>query len=126
VQDAPLAVRNRGSDADEMARALLPGLPIDLIQTCYTAAPGNEIASGKFASPDSSSALVANTFGLFQLRPADLPKCRAARHGTVRHRRCALRRWFNFPGLAVGIRILIVGRVVERNATDLAEESALR
>jgi len=28
-------------------------------------APGNEIESGKFASPESSAALVANAFGLF-------------------------------------------------------------
>lgn len=62
------------TDSDEiMASALLPGLPIDLIRACYAAAPGNEIASGKFASPESSAALAANTFGPFLLRPAELP-----------------------------------------------------
>lgn len=52
---------------------ILPGLPADLIRRCYAAAPGNELASGKFASPESSSALVANCFGLFLDRPAGLP-----------------------------------------------------
>jgi hypothetical protein len=51
----------------------LPGLPVDLIEAVYRGAPGNEIESGKFASPESSAALVANTFGAFLGRPADLP-----------------------------------------------------
>tara|TARA_R110000868_G_scaffold70819_3_gene207991 strand:- start:34109 stop:34885 length:777 start_codon:yes stop_codon:yes gene_type:complete len=51
----------------------LPGLPVDLIRAAYLAAPGNEIESGKFASPESSAALVANTFGLFLDRPEALP-----------------------------------------------------
>ncbi|MEO5350388.1 MAG: hypothetical protein H7836_12170 [Magnetococcus sp. YQC-3] len=51
----------------------LPGLPVDLIRACYDAAPGDEIRSGKFASPESSSALVANTFGYFLNRPSTLP-----------------------------------------------------
>lgn len=51
----------------------LPGLPDDLIQAAYAAAPGNEVASGKFYSPESSAALVANTFGLFLDRAADMP-----------------------------------------------------
>lgn len=51
----------------------LPGLPIDLILAAYLNAPGNEIESGKFASPESSAALVANTFGLFLDKPATLP-----------------------------------------------------
>jgi hypothetical protein len=53
---------------------LLPGVPLHLVRAAYAAAPGNEIASGKFASPESSSALVANTFGLFLDRPTDMPK----------------------------------------------------
>jgi len=56
-----------------MDHAFLPGLPATLIRAAYEAAPGNEIASGKFLSPESSSALVANTFGLFLSRPGDLP-----------------------------------------------------
>lgn len=51
----------------------LPGLPETLIRAAYLAAPGNEIESGKFASPESSAALVANAFGLFLDRPALLP-----------------------------------------------------
>jgi hypothetical protein len=51
----------------------LPGLPVEIIQAAYLAAPGNEIESGKFASSESSAALVANTFGLFLDRPACLP-----------------------------------------------------
>lgn len=51
----------------------LPGLPVDLIRAAYAGAPGNELESGKFASPESSAALVANTFGLFLDRPSDVP-----------------------------------------------------
>lgn len=59
-------------DDDVLTRALLPGLPIDLIRASFAAAPGNEIASGKFASDESSAALAANAFGPFLARPADL------------------------------------------------------
>jgi hypothetical protein len=58
-------------DGDSSFRAmrdsssLLPGLPNELIMACYAGAPGNEIESGKFESPESSAALVANTFGYF-------------------------------------------------------------
>lgn len=51
----------------------LPDLPVDGILECLTRAPGNEIKSGKFDSPDSSAALVANAFGWFLNRAADLP-----------------------------------------------------
>ena len=51
----------------------LPGLPVGLIVAAYEAAPGNEIASGKFASPESSAALVANAFGFFLGRADLLP-----------------------------------------------------
>ena len=51
----------------------LPGLPVARIRACYEAAPGNELASGKFANPESSAALVANAFGYFLDRPGDLP-----------------------------------------------------
>lgn len=53
--------------------ALLPGVPLDRILACYSTAGGNEIESGKFASPESSAALVANTFGFFLDRANDLP-----------------------------------------------------
>jgi len=44
-----------------------------LIEAAYAAAPGNEIASGKFLSPESSAALAANAFGPFFAAPALLP-----------------------------------------------------
>ncbi|MEO8927067.1 MAG: hypothetical protein ABI306_07870 [Caulobacteraceae bacterium] len=49
--------------------ALLDHLPKDLILARYQAAAGAELASGKFASPESSAALVANAFGFFADRP---------------------------------------------------------
>ena len=51
----------------------LPGVPRKQVEEIYNAAPGNEIASGKFDSPESSAALAANTFGFFLNRPGDLP-----------------------------------------------------
>ena len=51
----------------------LPGVPRKQIEVIYNAAPGKEIVSGKFDSPESSAALVANTFGFFLNRPDDLP-----------------------------------------------------
>jgi hypothetical protein len=56
-----------------MESILLPGLPIDLIRQAYTSAPGREIETGKFESPESSAALVANTFGLFLNQADRLP-----------------------------------------------------
>lgn len=52
---------------------LLPGLPSARIEACYARAAGNEIARGKFFSPESSANLVANAFGHFLERPAELP-----------------------------------------------------
>jgi hypothetical protein len=51
----------------------LPGLPAELILGALLNAPGNEIGSGKIASPESSAALVANAFGFFLTNPASLP-----------------------------------------------------
>jgi hypothetical protein len=51
----------------------LPGLPVEAIRAAYLSAPGNEIENGKFASPESSAALVANAFGFFLMDPAGLP-----------------------------------------------------
>jgi len=61
---------------EQMARAadaLMSGLPKSAILARYVAAGGDEIGSGNFASPESSAALVANAFGFFIDRPADLP-----------------------------------------------------
>jgi len=52
---------------------LLPDIPQDLIEAAYGAAPGNEIETGKFSNPASSSALVANGFGWFLSRKECLP-----------------------------------------------------
>lgn len=51
----------------------LPGVPATAIRAAYSAAPGNEIDSGKFGSPESSAALVGNAFGIFLDRPETLP-----------------------------------------------------
>ena len=56
-----------------MADRFLPGVPADQVEAIFNAAPGNEIATGKFDSPESSAALAANTFGFFLNRPQDLP-----------------------------------------------------
>ena len=61
---------------------LLTGLPVGLIRARYSAAPGNEIASGKFRSKESSAALAANSFGLFLERPQDLPPLPLGRQPT--------------------------------------------
>ena len=51
----------------------LPDLPVEAILTALAAAPGNELKSGKFDSPESSSALAVNAFGWFINRPDMLP-----------------------------------------------------
>lgn len=51
----------------------LPDLPVDGILECLKRSPGHEIRSGKFDSPESSAALVANAFGWFLNRPLVLP-----------------------------------------------------
>ncbi|MDE2822745.1 MAG: hypothetical protein OXK79_04495 [Chloroflexota bacterium] len=56
-----------------MKDRFLPGVPGEQIEAIYNAAPGKEIASGKFDSPESSAALAANTFGFFLNRQGDLP-----------------------------------------------------
>jgi len=48
-------------------------VPGSEIESILNAAPGNEIASGKFDSPESSAALAANAFGFFLRRASDLP-----------------------------------------------------
>lgn len=50
-------------------RALLDHLDKDTILSRYQKANGKEITSGKFANPESSAALAANSFGLFLDRP---------------------------------------------------------
>lgn len=56
-----------------MTGRFLPGVPGPEIEAIFNAAAGNEIATGKFDSPESSAALAANAFGFFLRRPSDLP-----------------------------------------------------
>lgn len=56
-----------------MSDALFPYLPRKKILHALKQSPGNEVASGKLDSPESSAALAVNTFGYFLERPADLP-----------------------------------------------------
>jgi hypothetical protein len=56
-----------------MTETFLPYLPIPAIRAAYAAGRGDELGSGKIDSAESSAALVANTFGLFLDRPADMP-----------------------------------------------------
>ena len=56
-----------------MSGRFLPGVPGAEIESILNAAPGNEIATGKFDSPESSAALAVNAFGFFLHRELDLP-----------------------------------------------------
>ena len=56
-----------------MTDRFLPGVPGPEIENIFNTAAGNEIATGKFDSPESSAALAANAFGFFLKRPRDLP-----------------------------------------------------
>ena len=57
-----------------MSQRFLPGVPGEAIEQIFSRAPGNEMTSGKFDSPESSAALAANTFGFFLHSPQDLPR----------------------------------------------------
>lgn len=56
-----------------MSELFLPGVPEHLVRQALEKAGGNELASGKFASPESSAALAVNGFGWFVERPDLLP-----------------------------------------------------
>jgi hypothetical protein len=58
---------------EELASYLLPGVPVDRVAAALGEAPGQELASGKFGSPESSSALAVNGFGPFLDSPDTLP-----------------------------------------------------
>lgn len=57
----------------ELASYLLPDVPVDRVAAALGAAAGQELASGKFGSPESSSALAVNGFGPFLESPGTLP-----------------------------------------------------
>ena len=56
-----------------MSGRFLPGVPGAEIEAILNAAPGDEITTGKFDSPESSAALAVNAFGFFLRRPHELP-----------------------------------------------------
>ena len=56
-----------------MPDRFLPTVPGPQIEAIYRDAPGKEIESGKFDSPESSANLAANSFGFFLNTPRDLP-----------------------------------------------------
>ncbi len=62
----------------------LPDLPVEGILECLKRSPGNELRSGKFDSPESSAALVANAFGWFLNRPLVLPDLPGVPAGQVK------------------------------------------
>ncbi len=51
----------------------LPSVPGPQVEKILNTAPGNEIKTGKFDSPESSAALAVNTFGFYLNRAQDLP-----------------------------------------------------
>jgi hypothetical protein len=53
--------------------SFLPGVPKDRVRAALDVAGGNEIASGKLDSQESSAALAVNAFGWFLERSAELP-----------------------------------------------------
>lgn len=59
----------------------LPGVPGPQIEKILNAAPGDEIRSGKFDSPESSAALAVNAFGYFLNRAQDLPPLPGCNYG---------------------------------------------
>lgn len=56
-----------------LADLLCHGVPEHHVRAALDRAGGNEIGSGKFASPESSAALAVNGFGWFLDRPGALP-----------------------------------------------------
>jgi hypothetical protein len=57
----------------DLADFLLPGVPLARVRALLEDAAGNELASGKFASPESSAALAVSCFGWFISRPSRFP-----------------------------------------------------
>jgi hypothetical protein len=52
--------------------SFLPGVPAEAVLAALGRSPGNELASGKFDSPESSAALAVNAFGWFLDRPRSM------------------------------------------------------
>lgn len=81
----------------KMADRFLPGVPGRQVAAAFGAAPGNEIASGKFDSPESSAALAANTLGFFLNRVQDLPPLPGCEGEVWPARSLALEATIRFP-----------------------------
>jgi hypothetical protein len=64
---------------------LLPGIPVEHVMERLAQAGGNEIESGKLASPESSAALAVNCFGWFIPRPERLPALPGLDHAGIPH-----------------------------------------
>ncbi len=75
----------------------LPGVPGCCIEKIFNAAPGNEIESGKFDSPESSARLAANAFGIFLCHPACLPPLPGCKNETWPAVSLDLERTVRFP-----------------------------
>lgn len=60
-------------DGPQLVDLLCHGVPEHRVRAALDRAGGNEIGSGKFASPESSAALAVNGFGWFLDRPDALP-----------------------------------------------------
>jgi hypothetical protein len=72
-------------EANMVDLPLLDGMPADRVTAMLGRAPGNELGSGKFSSPESSAALAVNAFGWFLHNPQLVPKLpNAPDAGTVR------------------------------------------
>ena len=80
-----------------MAGRFLPGVPGAQVEAAYRAAAGNEIETGKFDSPESSSALAANAFGFFLNRPGELPPLSGCEIEQWPARSVALEQTVRFP-----------------------------
>lgn len=80
-----------------MSRRFLPGVPGPEIESILNAARGNELATGKFDSPESSAALAVNAFGFFLHRASDLPVLPGCEKETWPARSVSLETELRFP-----------------------------
>ncbi len=80
-----------------MPSRFLPGVPVREIEKIFNAAPGREIATGKFDSPESSAALGANAFGYFLPRVEEMPPLPGCNQETWPQSALALEKTVHFP-----------------------------
>ena len=64
---------SRPREDEKVSGRFLPGVPGAEIESILDAAPGKEIATAKFDSPESSAALAVDAFGFFLRRASNLP-----------------------------------------------------